>query len=1078
MQITDEQRKAAVEEARQREREASSFQDATKLVRGFEELDDTAGRRGVWELTQNACDLTANCEITVDFRSGELSFSHNGKPFDMRSLTYLIKQVSSKSQEVDKEDGEAKPVGRFGTGFITTHSYGRELLVSGSLAVDGLKAFVDMISFPIDRRGENASQLTKKLAEQQRLVQELLETADYKDTANLTTTFRYRPASDAERASIRQAQESLAVNTPYVMALNQALQSVRLIDEQGQETLYRKGVAEEVDGSWRLPISYGTETILLTCLYKPYGPTQVLMPLGPHAEAQILEEGVPRLFLYFPLIGSEHWGCDFIVHSSLFAPRNERDGVHLTLHNDQVRLLATSNRALLREVSEKVFAFLAEHVAHIEHPLRLARVRFTQAGRPEEQEFRQEMQQLWREQLAQLALVEVATNSEQMQLTGRLAPAKSCFLALELLDCEGETLAAIQRIAEYLWPGQLPRMELAKEWARTLAEWQWEQTTWITAEKLAIAIAAQEILFKFDSDDLLRCYEYLKVHDFGELFERFALLPNLVGTLVKRNELQRAQDLHPAFMEVMESVVPKALSALLNERFTSLETLTGFTRRMLAQQVNDEVSCLLAAPSGTLPESVRNGLLLLCSIFSAETPAVTNSLRWQLMPLIHRFYGREYAHLLIPNVVEAEEIRYNELPLRNMTRQFLQDFRTVYLQKSLQQRQQELPLLRDCLELLSKDSDMRKEVLPAAQIFPNQLAELCLANSLVIEKDFGPLGSKQVEYADQLKDWAALITGSDYRRELVHDDFAEALRRLERPEQTGKSLASSLERQLTDKQSLDKINDHPNQRVILDIIQGMSGVWESYFVQINSLKATITLNRVTDEGLKNSLFGIMSLPNNYIEDIGRLAKVKNLSEILARAQQLVDSQHEQAEKLAFKKLLGERIEMIIRKRLQTQLQQLDVTVLDQQNGQDLVVRVAEAIVYQIEVKSRWDKDYTTTLSYRQSTQAVLHPERYALCSVDLVDYYPTDGSSRHDITDINQIMERIRFVTDIGEQIKPLVGELRRVETDEDAVRLADQFRIVVPRRITNAGKLFEKFMDYLEDVLPNPTVELERSTA
>lgn len=427
-------------------------------------------------------------------------------------------------------------------------------------------------------------------------------------------------------------------------------------------------------------------------------------------------------------------------------------------------------------------------------------------------------------------------------------------------------------------------------------------------------------------------------------------------------------------------------------------------------------------------------------------------------------------------MVEAEEIRYNELPLRNMTKQFLQDYRTAYLQKSPQQREEELPLLRDCLELLSKDSDMRKEVLSAAQIFPNQLAELCLANSLVIEKEFGPSGSKQVEYADQLKDWATLIFGSDYRRELVHEDFAEALQRLERPEQTGKILASSLERQLADKQSLDKINDHPNQRVILDIIQRMSGIWEGYFLQINSLKAIITLNRVTDDGLKNSLFGIMSLPDRQIEDIGRLAKAKNLPEILKRAQELVDNQLEQAEKLAFKKLLGEQIELVIKKRMQAQLQQLEVAVLNQQNGQDLVIRVAGTVVYQIEVKSRWNKDYTTTLSYNQSTQAVLHPERYALCSVDLVDYYPTDGSSRHDITNVDQIVERIRFVTDIGEQIKPLVGELKRMETDEDAVRLADQFRIMVPRRITYAGKPFGEFMDYLGGVLSVLTVETERS--
>lgn len=62
-------------------------------------------------------------------------------------------------------------------------------------------------------------------------------------------------------------------------------------------------------------------------------------------------------------------------------------------------------------------------------------------------------------------------------------------------------------------------------------------------------------------------------------------------------------------------------------------------------------------------------------------------------------------------------------------------------------------------------------------------------------------------------------------------------------------------------------------------------------------------------------------------------------------------------------------------------------------------------------------------------------------------------------------------MTDIGKHIKPLVDGLKRVENDEDAIRLADQYRVAVPRRITKAGKLFGDFVDFLVKLLEADTV-------
>src|SRR5947209_5138631 len=112
----------AEENAKEESARADMKQHADKLIQGFEKLDESHGKRAVWELVQNACDLSDNCEIVIDFSKDLFSFSHNGKPFISRTLISLIKQVSSKSTENKNE------VGQFGTGFITTHSFGKKFV--------------------------------------------------------------------------------------------------------------------------------------------------------------------------------------------------------------------------------------------------------------------------------------------------------------------------------------------------------------------------------------------------------------------------------------------------------------------------------------------------------------------------------------------------------------------------------------------------------------------------------------------------------------------------------------------------------------------------------------------------------------------------------------------------------------------------------------------------------------------------------------------------------------------------------------------------------------------------------------
>lgn len=109
-------------------------QHADKMILGFGNFNEFSSNRAIWELIQNACDLTTNCEVIIDYSKVGFSFTHNGKPFTTKALISLIKQVSGKYGD----NTDIPEVGKYGTGFLTTHTFGRRFLINSTLEANGL----------------------------------------------------------------------------------------------------------------------------------------------------------------------------------------------------------------------------------------------------------------------------------------------------------------------------------------------------------------------------------------------------------------------------------------------------------------------------------------------------------------------------------------------------------------------------------------------------------------------------------------------------------------------------------------------------------------------------------------------------------------------------------------------------------------------------------------------------------------------------------------------------------------------------------------------------------------------------
>lgn len=91
-----ENRKA---EARKDEIRQNVKSHCTKIREGIRVNGTTSGERAIWELFQNARDLSKSAEIKITLTKKEFVFAHKGNAFTYDSLCSLVKQVSSRENK-------------------------------------------------------------------------------------------------------------------------------------------------------------------------------------------------------------------------------------------------------------------------------------------------------------------------------------------------------------------------------------------------------------------------------------------------------------------------------------------------------------------------------------------------------------------------------------------------------------------------------------------------------------------------------------------------------------------------------------------------------------------------------------------------------------------------------------------------------------------------------------------------------------------------------------------------------------------------------------------------------------------
>jgi hypothetical protein len=1037
-----EKRKKARELAERQAREADMKQHADKLFQGFKKLSDSHAKRAIWELFQNAVDVSnGSCEVKIELQQESITFSHNGKPFTPKTLISLIKQVSSKSDEDNDEE-----VGQYGTGFITTHSFGKKITLSGSVEDQG--EYISLSNFEIDRIADSSKDLIEKLSDQEEAVFDLVEKGQYINTPNTFTSFTFHTNSQLEKDRAKEALVNFKEIIPYVLTINKSLKKVTVssYEENYKEYEYIKGETTNNCLLNKTTITLNAEGFDVVFLADENKETIVLLPINNKQTIYKFTDNLPRLFLYYPLIGTEQFGVNFIIHSKTFYPTEPRDGVYLKSTNEQTQQDEESNRKIIELASNMVFTYLKDNCSSLRDTINLANIRFKNDSDDNLlNEFFEELKGNWVEVFKKLELIDSIEPEE------KYAPADTLFFHEELLLDESKTNKIYDLVQTYNWDKPFPLREEVKEWSNIVENWDSEDIEFIRIDDVLKRIAESGSLDEFTNvDDLQIFYQYLIDNALTEKFDDFKLIPNINGDFCLKAQLKKGVNIDSKYLPTAKKLIPATISTLIDEQYIFGLEYEEFSRNKLFLAFSEKLQKYYEKGSDlAITDDVIKSCLDLCSIFPKE--GITSK-RKEIVELLCRQYNFQFKEIIISNV-EDDKFDYDATPTTALIRIICKDF-IAKSEVNLDHVSKNIFFLSTFLSHIYSQYDYR-DILKSVKIFPSQNYKLTDANSLCKEANF----LEQELHNEYLKDIYEKIVG-EIRGKLLHNDFVN----IGTVSQTQELKHLTLE--IEDKfkeEDLGAINNHSHSKTILEIVEKITGNedWEELFPHLNDKKAVIMMSKISDEEVKGDLFKIIGSDKSRISLLGELSQEENLERIIELGKRQLQENSEREADFQFKYQIGTHIENLIRNKIEKEIEGFKVEVKGQQGGQDVIIKIHSEEVYYVEVKSRWDNRNSITMSRLQMEKSAEYSNKYSLCCVEMCDYYPEYGD-RYKVEDIKLIEDRVNIINGIGYQIEPLIRNNIQNKQQEGQITLVDDYRAIIPQVIVKRGISLDEFVDYL----------------
>ena len=1033
--LTNEELKLRKDDAHKRELRQNVKSHCTKIRDGIRKNGSTSGR-AIWELFQNAGDLSkegCSAKIRITLNDNAFIFAHKGKSFTYDSLCSLVKQVSSQEKEEDDT------VGQYGTGFLTTHKFGRKIVINGSMLIsENPTVYVDIDNFLINRENfDNIPLFIEDMTEQIMKVNDLMD-AEQKQEAKEWTELSYE--LNDERKIIAQTAIDEAIKLmPYVLTFNDNIGCCTIQDNtrsknitftKNDETCSVKDLLCK-----RIMITEEDEsTKNFDCFYLEMhdGDSRIILPLK--SETQVCSLGdTPRLFVHFPLIGPNHFGINFLFHSHRFTPEESRDNIIVPKDNDATDKTAMENKQVLDEMTMMLWNFLEANVHTWTDAIKMASLHIKDKGYNEAktEKYYEELKESWVSEFSKLKLIDAKGKRYSMDDENHpviLEPSLETFISEQY---DTDYLSVIYPYAE--GKATIPCKEELLQWSKIIAEWNPGKTdNFLTLENIVEYVSSNK------GANLHDILQMIVATGHSDFFDKYALLPNREGTLMKRGELRDAKPIVTDLYNLVKNFNYSICTKFVHEDYADIIALTDYNRTNLREELNATVKskedeCWKDAEKPTYYNgNFEQHLIALCSSF---TTTGGDSKRNKLMPLICRFEGVEYCEKHIP--AWPDDASNFDL--------YTQIFVSLVENQMMKIQFKGSGWVKDNLEDLNlfvdnARGDDYKNFCTQYAIYPDMNGELHKPEEL----------KKKEKVNDELFYFYQQVLGEDLKSKCVDECFESYYANY--ADDACKYTAQSVAKEIQNKLSADNYQD----TVLLDIIEltekeSSDGLqWRILFKDIYDQRESIRYN-LGSEVERKAINKMLKQKNPALME--RMADISERED----ADKVLDALNDTIRNIehdAYIKMLGKYMENNIQVYLKDALGSKGITVSNQQNGQDIILSKKGYADYHIEVKSRWESEQSVEMTPTQFECAVKMPERYALISVNMY-HFDRSRAEKNELVALSELYSYIKCRDNIGyleEDLKKRADDAFR--GGENDIRLDGSYKVRVPQNVFDLNPL------------------------
>ncbi|MFB2923667.1 sacsin N-terminal ATP-binding-like domain-containing protein [Aerosakkonema funiforme] len=524
---------------------------------------ENSKRRWIWELLQNAKDKAAidfpeeQVSVFINFNQNFIEFSHNFGFFSTNNIEGIIRQISSDDkdrEEVDKTE-IPKTTGRFGTGFMTTHLLSEKVNVRG--IYKNSEYSFQKIEFPLDRSGRELSKLIESInnsfdcAEKSLIASPKFKNINFSD---FNTIFRYE-LDEKGKVIAQIGLNDLEISLPYTLIFIDRIKYVK-VTINNEDTIYDKQAPYKLTNEIKIVEFDKTqngrvERLYFACLSK--GLTSIAIQIDKVGERIFLKEfdkNTPKLFLDFPLIGTEDFNFPVTVNNPFLEPTEPRDGVFLTNETDEHII---NNKKVIQDAIELYFLLL-EHATNSnwQNLYFLAKTDL-----PKEKDwiakdwYKSQVQKVLRAKLLKTEIV-YPSNPEQ--------PKIALENALFPYHTSKAKIPTIWEFANALWHNRLPKKEHIEFWYEVIDK-SWEKDLHYDLRKLVSDIASlsnvSQLANRTNRNEeetlnwLNRVIEFVVAED-QKLLSDYAIIPNQYNVFRKKEELSTDNKIPKELKDVLK----------------------------------------------------------------------------------------------------------------------------------------------------------------------------------------------------------------------------------------------------------------------------------------------------------------------------------------------------------------------------------------------------------------------------------------------------------------------------------------------------------------------------------------------